>query len=78
MKFDSVEQIIEFVNLVNKCETNMDLIVERSRVNAKSLIGVLSLDFTKPVSVQFDSHDEEMRKKLIPFMYKNECKCVCS
>lgn len=77
MKFDSADQVVDFVNVVSKYDADFKLSEERLKVNAKSLLGVFTLDFTKPLLLCYNSQDEKIRKKISPFMYKKERKLSC-
>ena len=45
-------QVKTFVNLVQNVEYDIDLRSERYIVDAKSLLGIFSLDLTKPLTVE--------------------------
>lgn len=44
-----------FVNIVSKCKYDVDLKSGRFVVNAKSILGIFSLDITKPLIVDIYS-----------------------
>lgn len=48
-------QVKSFVNLVQNVEYDVDLRSERYVVDAKSLLGIFSLDLSKPVVVEIHS-----------------------
>ena len=50
-------QVKTFVNLVQNVKYDVDLRSERYVVDAKSLLGIFSLDLTKPVIVEIHSDD---------------------
>lgn len=54
---NSIEKVKEFVNAVSKLEHNIDLVSGRYRVDAKSLLGVFSLDLSRPIQVDFNGND---------------------
>lgn len=54
---NSIEKVKEFVNAVSKLEHNIDLVSGRYRVDAKSLLGVFSLDLSRPIQVDFNGTD---------------------
>ena len=58
IKLDSVEKVKEFVNSVQSCEGEIDLISGRYEVDGKSLLGVFSLDLTKPILVRVQKDDK--------------------
>lgn len=53
----AINDVKEFVNLVNRYEFDVDLISGRYAVDAKSIMGIFSLDLSKPIRV--DIHAEE-------------------
>lgn len=69
VKFHSVDQIRQFVNIIDKFDTNFDLGSGKRIVDAKSILGVLALDFSKPLPLRYDSNDECIREKIVPFLY---------
>ena len=53
------EDLKEFIKITTSFESNIDIIKDRYVVDAKSLLGVLSLDFTKPTMVVIHSVNED-------------------
>ena len=49
IRLDSVEKVKEFVKLIENNGAEADLISGRQEVDAKSLLGIFSLDLTKPI-----------------------------
>lgn len=47
----SVKEIQEFVNIVSKFSDDIDVSSNRSMVDGKSIMGLFSLDLSKPVEV---------------------------
>ena len=45
--------ISKFVRLASKCKDDVIITSGRYKVNAKSLMGILTLDLSKPVGVEF-------------------------
>lgn len=52
------EDLKEFIKITTSFESNIDMIKDRYVVNAKSLLGVLSLDFTQTTMVVIHSVNE--------------------
>lgn len=50
---NKVTDIGEFVSLVSKCDDDVTIGSGRFAVNAKSIMGLYSLDLTKPLNVEF-------------------------
>lgn len=56
---DSVDKVKDFVREVSKFETDIDLVSSRFIVDAKSLMGILSLDLIKPIEVRILNKQDE-------------------
>ncbi len=52
IKLTQAEEVKEFVNTVNRYEYEMDLRAGRHVVDAKSILGIVSLDLSKPISLE--------------------------
>jgi len=53
----SINDVKDFVNIVNKYEFDVDLTSGRYVVDAKSIMGIFSLDLSKPIKVEVHSED---------------------
>lgn len=63
-----VSQVQDFVNLVNQFPFDVDMVSGRYTVNAKSMLGIYSLDLSKPLQVLIYSDDcEELKRALEMF-----------
>ena len=65
VKFNDVEQIREFVS---KIDANFDLGSGQKIVDAKSILGVMALDFSGPLQLKYDSHEDGIKEKIMPFL----------
>ncbi|MCL2839638.1 MAG: HPr family phosphocarrier protein [Defluviitaleaceae bacterium] len=63
---DTVEKVKVFVNTVGPLEGDIDLVSERYVVDAKSIMGIFSLDLSKPLKLNI--HSEPTAEKLIPLI----------
>ena len=54
---NSINDVKNLVNLVNKYDFDIDLISDRYVVDAKSIMGIFSLDLTKPIGVEAHTDD---------------------
>lgn len=66
---DNIEKVKEFVAIASAKEYDIDLLSGKYIVNAKSIMGVFSLDLTKPVTMV--AHCEvyaELMKQIKPFL----------
>lgn len=55
--FSQVNQVKNFVDLVTRYDFDVDLVSDRYTVNAKSMLGIYSVDLSKPVNVVIHSSD---------------------
>lgn len=69
VKFNNVNQIRQFVDIIDKFDSSFDLGEGRRTVDAKSILGVMALDLTQPLKLRYDSEDTAIREKLAPFIY---------
>lgn len=53
----SITDVKDFVNVVSKYDYDVDLSSGRYVVDAKSIMGIFSLDLSKPIKVQVYSDD---------------------
>ncbi|MBQ7265659.1 MAG: HPr family phosphocarrier protein [Firmicutes bacterium] len=56
IKIDSIDKVKEFVNIINVFDGEFDLVSDRYVIDAKSIMGIFSLDISSPV--RLDVHDE--------------------
>ena len=67
---NSINDVKNFVNIVNKYDFDIDLISDRYVVDAKSIMGIFSLDLTKPlVMVAHTDSYIELLRAIAPFEY---------
>ncbi|MBE7012460.1 MAG: HPr family phosphocarrier protein [Ruminococcaceae bacterium] len=65
---NSISDVKKFVNIVSKYDFDIDLTSGRYVVDAKSIMGIFSLDLAKPIMVEIHSDDTgEIMKELKPF-----------
>ena len=64
-----VNQVQKFVNVVSKVPYDVDMVSGRYTINAKSLLGIYSLDLNRHLQVVMYSDDcEALKKELEEFM----------
>ena len=61
---NNIENVNRFVAKVSEKDYDVDLVSGKYLVNAKSMMGVLSLDLTKPVTVNAETDDESLLNEL--------------
>lgn len=60
VKLNAISDIRDFVNAASNCENRVDAVSGRYIVDAKSLMGLFSLDLSKPVELHV--HTENPKK----------------
>ncbi len=50
---NTIEKVTDFVTVMSKLEDDVNLVSGRFVVDAKSILGILSLDLSKPIKVEF-------------------------
>ncbi|MBO6206326.1 MAG: HPr family phosphocarrier protein [Lachnospiraceae bacterium] len=71
---DSIDKVKSFVNEITKFECDFDLISGRYVIDAKSIMGIFSLDISKPIDLDIHVTDEteaaEIMKAIDPYLAK--------
>ncbi len=68
ISLSEAEKVKNFVNLVNKYDFDVDLRSGRFVVDAKSILGIFSLDLSKPLILEIHSSDcDELISELAEF-----------
>lgn len=57
IKLSFAEEVKAFVNVVSRYPYDMDLRAGRHVVDAKSILGIFSLDLSKPISLEVYADD---------------------
>ena len=67
----SINDVKDFVNIVSKYDCDVDLTSGRYVVDAKSIMGIFSLDLSKPIKVEVHSDDcDKFMEELDKFIIK--------
>ena len=57
LSLNCINDVKEFVNIVTKYDFDIDLTSGRYVVDAKSIMGIFSLDLSKPIKAEVHSDD---------------------
>lgn len=69
IKLSYAEEVKTFVNTVNRYPYEVDLRAGRHVVDAKSILGIFSLDLSKPISMEIYADDcDDLLNDVKPFM----------
>ena len=64
VKLDSIEKVKGFVNTIANSDSDFDLISDRYVVDAKSIMGIFSLDLSKELKLEI--MNDEVADALLP------------
>ena len=64
ISLNSIEKVKSFVNDISKFNYDFDLVSGRYTVDAKSIMGIFSLDLTKNITLNILADDEECDKAI--------------
>ncbi len=67
---NNIDSVNRFVAKMSEKDYDVDLASGKYLVNAKSMMGVLSLDLTKPVTVTADTDDESFLDEIGEYVAK--------
>ena len=71
ISLEMAEAVKKFVNIVSKYPYDMDLRSGRFFIDAKSVLGIFSLDLSKPIVLEIHSDKcDDVLKELEPFIVK--------
>lgn len=59
VNLNSIEKVKDFVSIINSCDVDLDLVHDRYVVDAKSIMGIFSLNISKPINLIIHTVDEK-------------------
>lgn len=69
VNINSIEKVKSFVNTVSTFNAEFDLISGRFVIDAKSIMGIFSLDLSKPITLNiYNDDDDSIMESLKPFI----------
>ena len=69
IRLSLVENVNKFVNVVSRYPFEMDLRAGRHVVDAKSILGIFSLDLSRPITLDIYSDDcDQLLEEIKPFV----------
>lgn len=57
ISLNSIEKVKSFVNDIARFEADFDLVSGRYAIDAKSIMGIFSLDLSKPITLNIHADD---------------------
>ena len=69
ISLNSIDKVKSFVNEITKYDYDFDLVSGRYVIDAKSIMGIFSLDLSKPIKLEAHSDDcEDFLAAIKPFI----------
>lgn len=71
ISLNSIDKVKTFVNLINRFDYDFDLVSGRYVIDAKSIMGIFSLDLSKPITLNIHADGanvEDVMNELAPYM----------
>ena len=71
IRLSTIEDVRNFVEAIRTFDSDIDLISGRYRVDAKSIMGIFSLDLSKPIELSIHSDNVlDILDTLTPYIIK--------
>ena len=70
ISLNSIDKVKSFVNDITKFTNDFDLVSGRYVIDAKSIMGIFSLDLSKPINLNIHAEEnmEDILKVLAPYI----------
>lgn len=70
ISLNSIDKVKAFVNEISKFDCDFDLVSGRYVIDAKSIMGIFSLDLSKPIDLNIHAEDgvDEILEVLKPYL----------
>ena len=70
ISLNSIDKVKAFVNDISKYDFDFDLVSGRYVIDAKSIMGIFSLDLSKPIelNIHSESNVDEILEALAPYI----------
>lgn len=65
INLNSIEKVKSFVNEITKFEAEFDLVSGRYVIDAKSIMGIFSLDISKPIDLNIHADTETETNEIL-------------
>ncbi len=71
ISLNSIDKVKSFVNVISQFDSDFDLISGRYVIDAKSIMGIFSLDLAQPIDLTIHAdNDDEIMKALDTYLVK--------
>lgn len=62
IKLDTIDKVKNFVNTISKYDFDFDLVSGRYVIDAKSIMGIFSLDLSNPIDLNIHADGKELEE----------------
>jgi len=74
IRLSSIEQVQHFVNTLTSLEGDFELITKKHILDARSMMGIFSLDLSVPIKLRVYNDNEQNMNAIQPFLALGEIK----
>ena len=64
ISLNSIDKVKTFVNVINRFDAEFDLVSGRYVIDAKSIMGIFSLDLSKPIDLNIHTDGSDLENVL--------------
>lgn len=71
IQFQSIEEVKEFIYRISRIPCDFDMVDGRYTVDAKSILGIFSLELSRPAELRIHAEEEELPpilEQLAPYL----------
>ena len=70
ININTINDVKNFVSIVSRCDYDVDIVSGRYAIDAKSIMGIFSLDLSKPIDLNIHAEEnmEDILKVLAPYI----------
>lgn len=69
ISLQAINDVKEFVNIVMRFDFDVDLVSGRYAIDAKSIMGIFSLDLSKPITLEVYADEcDDLMEEIKPFI----------
>ncbi|MGB8454561.1 MAG: HPr family phosphocarrier protein [Anaerocolumna sp.] len=72
IKLNTPEEVIDFVKAAEQCDFDIDLYYNRIIVDAKSFLGIMSLDISKILNISYYGHNSKLESIIQKYAVRKE------
>ena len=70
ISLNSIDKVKTYVNVINRIDAEYDIVSGRNVIDEKSIMGIFSLDISKPIDLNIHNADnlDEIMEQLQPYL----------